>query len=712
MAISIPPSAPSPSAPRVGNLTGLVLGVVVFVCISMIAMASYIEIELNHAQTELAAPESMIATDQDVFEKLQRSLGYGGFVGMAQSFAATRDDSVVPDMKAQLKEANDLLVRLPERTPAGVRHDLQTVLATFGAAMQKIEKATTDSTASFTPLDMAPLYAALPVLDSRVASAAAYGRMAAQNQAQFWAMLLTLVTWISLILAAALAAASYLTLRDRNSTPLRALTQSVKNMGRGDMRTPIWGMERQDTLGELARAVDMARFQFSQLPDMALLSEQGPVRIRFEGNTRSLFEAMMRVISRDSEQVHEQAASLTEAINEQQRAIAGVVTRVSAVMQAVENNAVNGDQHVRQSLQNIIASADGLKHAQEHAADQLNRIIPFMQERASGLTEITQLAGKQVAQVLQSLMQSERNLKANAEQGESAITKLCSTADNLGDRLFGAVNLLQASGKVLAQTTEETRSRLEEAIERLNLKNLSSACFTTNTGMVPADEVRTDAVMTAVEGMREEFGNVGSVLSEVIAQMTELGGRVDRQTNGVSSVAETAVDVQARLGEVAAVVGALPDKIAALMPKEENIARESLFATNIMMEIKTGFEVMAQSLDRTREQLTSMAINTQADPSHVSSQMRDQWSQMAGQIEATRAALEQVIAQQVGKIETRIAEIAPAAASEPGAFFDAQQQQIEQQTQILTELVATLGALDAHMQDIRSQVSGIRLKAS
>jgi len=86
-----------------------------------------------------------------------------------------------------------------------------------------------------------------------------------------------------MIIASALAAGIYLTLRDRNSAPLRALSQSVKNMARGDMRTPIWGMERQDTLGELARAVDMARFQFSQLPDMAVMSDQGPVRLRFEG---------------------------------------------------------------------------------------------------------------------------------------------------------------------------------------------------------------------------------------------------------------------------------------------------------------------------------------------------------------------------------------------------------------------------------------------
>ncbi len=156
-------------------------------------------------------------------------------------------------------------------------------------------------------------------------------------------------------------------------------------MARGDMRTPIWGMERQDMVGDLARAIDMARFQFSQLPDLALLSDQGPVRIRFEGNTRSLFEAMMRVISRDSEKVHEQAAALTDAINKQQQAMTSLTYKVETILQGVQKHANDGDQQLRQSLQNMIGSAQSLKHAQEHAADQLNRIIPYMQERAHGL---------------------------------------------------------------------------------------------------------------------------------------------------------------------------------------------------------------------------------------------------------------------------------------------------------------------------------------
>jgi hypothetical protein len=89
--------------------------------------------------------------------------------------------------------------------------------------------------------------------------------------------------------------------------------------------------------------------------------------------------------------------------------------------------------------------------------------------------------------------------------------------------------------------------------------------------------------------------------------------------------------------------------------------------------------------------------------------MRDQWHQMAAQIEATRSNLSQIIEHEVSKIEIRLAGLSasPHATIEPDAFRDAQHQ-MEQQTHILSELVATLGILDAHMQAIRSEVAHVR----
>jgi len=708
--MSSPPASPPLGY---GRFTGVALALTVFLCVALIGLSVFVKFELDQAETSLAASEATLSPDQEIFNKIRRDLGYGGFIGLAQNFAAAHDPALLPDMKAQIKQATDHLARVPEKSAAETRHDLQVILATFDAAMQKAEKSTTSLATDFTTADLAPLYAALPVLDARVANAVAADHLASQHQAQLWAMLLTLINWCSLIIASALAVSLYLVLRGRHSAPMRALAQSIKNMAKGDMRTPIWGMERQDAIGELARSVDMARFHFSQLPDMSLLSDQGPVRIRFEGNTRSLFEAMMRVISRDSEQVHGQANALTEAVQKQQEALALVIERVEAVLQNVESRAMSGDQQVRQALHNMVSSADSLKNAQEHAADQLNRIIPFLQERASGLAEITQITGKQVTQALQNLTQTERGLRSSAEQSEEAIRKFSSTADTLGERMFGAVNLLQASGKVLAETTEKTQGRLEEAIEKIGSVSMPTLNAPQAVAEDSGDTDRLAAIVAAMQGAQEKLEKLLAEQSEAAKAHVDMlaaqsGGLVTQAattTQTLSVAADRLRDEQEKLGALLGKVGERLDG--------ENSAAPAL-AEPVLADVRNGFAAITDHLNNLAAQIADIKAAPAPAPipdSVINEQMRDHWYQMASQIEATRSNLATLIAAQTDKIEAQLASFAgqPASTTTAPDALRGAEAQMEMQTNILTELVATLSLLDAHMQELRSQVGQQRV---
>jgi hypothetical protein len=454
-------------APSVGRFTGIVLGFVVFVCVTMIGGTGYLKYQLDRAESLLAAPDAAVGSDQDLFDRLRRDLGYGGFLGLAQNYALAHDPSGFAEMKAHIKSADEIVAHLPDKTPAETRHELASIVTVYDAALQKINAPANDTTNEFTAADLTPLYAALPILDARVSSANGETRLSAQNHLQFWAMLLTLVSWCSLIIAAACAAGIYLTIRDKHSAPMRALAQSIQNMARGDMRTAIWGTERQDMIGELARSVDIARYHFSHLPDVSLISDQGPVRMRFEGGSRSLFEAMMKTISRDSENIRDQTALLTQAMQSQKETLTVMSSKVEHVLENIFQHGQNGDQQIRQAIQEMVGSAENLKNAHAHAADQLNRLIPHIQDRAQGMAEIAHITGKQIGQTLQSLAASEAGIKANADQAKETLNRLFSTADDLGERLFGAINLLQASGKVLAETTQNMQGGSSAGIEHV-----------------------------------------------------------------------------------------------------------------------------------------------------------------------------------------------------------------------------------------------------
>ncbi len=703
----------SPSVNYTGRFTGLVLGMVVFVCLVMIGFAGYLKFELDNAQAILAAPEAA-TSDQEAFDKLRRSLGYSGFIGIAQNFVVSHDPVLLQDMKTQIKAADDIITRMPEKLPTETRRDLQAIVSTFDAAMLQAEKSTS-SPSLFTSVDMAPLYAALPVLDSRITSAAAVNRLAAQSQLQFWAMLLTLVCWGSLIIAAAMSVGIYLSLRDRNSAPLRALVQSIKNMAHGDLRTSIWGMERSDMVGELARTVDLARYHFSQLPDMSLLSDQGPVRIRFEGNTKSMFEAMIHLITRDSEQVRQQATTLADAVTQQQQAIAQISAQVQTVLHNILQRGQTGDIQVKQIVQDMVGSATALKHAQEHAADQLNRIVPFLQERAQGMSEITHITGKQVSQVLQSLILTERGLKTVAEQSEESIKKFSGTADDLSGRLFGAVNLLQASGKVLAETTESTQSRLNEAIEKLHNTIIQPPT-------VSAPVVDTDGIAATVaaetshrlESLLASIGDSQQKMETIIAEQAEVNKvRLDQMavpaalpastysapiadpSDAITMVSnEAAMRLEGLIASIELTHTKIQDFVGAQSAAPQNPLQEQIKDISrqitelslklsmlqlqpgsksgdtvehapegdLLLEIKSGFETTNRNLSQVREQLTNMIINnSQIQPVSIA------------------AALPQDM-----------------------------QEQMEQQTLVLTELVATLGVLDEHMQQLKADMHAIK----
>ncbi len=439
-----------------GRLSVGALVCVGLLCGGLTGTAGYAKYRLDRAEAVLAAPDSALGGEKDSFGALRHALGYGGFLGAAQRYALTHDSSGIPDMKGWIRAADDLVAHLPDSTSeissADTHAELAALVASFDAALQKIEKPVGPDEDDFSAADLAPLYAALPVLDARVTGSNAQTRLTAQTEVRLWALILAGTSWASLLLALSCALTALFLVRDRRAAPLQALAQSIRHMVRGDMRAAIWGIERQDTIGEVARAVDMARYHFSHLPDVSLLSDQGPVRLRFEGETRSLFEAMMKNFSRDSDSLRGQATQLAEDMHRHKDALASLSVQVEGALSAWLRHGQGSDQQLRAMTQEMTGTVDKLKNAHAHAADQLNRLIPHIQERATSMAEITQMTGRQMAQTLQSIASSDKVLKAQAEGAGTTLARLSATADTLGERLFGAINLLQAGGKVLAET--------------------------------------------------------------------------------------------------------------------------------------------------------------------------------------------------------------------------------------------------------------------
>jgi hypothetical protein len=168
-------------------------------------------------------------------------------------------------------------------------------------------------------------------------------------------------------------------------------------------------------------------------------------------------------------------------------------------------------------------------------------------------------------------------------------------------------------------------------------------------------------------------------------------------------------DIMPRLDAIATALDVAQKKMeerfqefAQSRPSAAPVEGAVVFTDSLMIEIRSGFDATARRIEQMQEQLASMTgLPASGD---AGGPARDQWYQMAAQIEATRAALEQTITQQIERIEKRLGALNGKASDIDPEAFSASQKQMEEQSQILAELVATLGVLDEHMQQIKTEL--------
>lgn len=423
------------------------------------------------------------------------------------------------------------------------------------------EVADAQATASSEPVQITPQQAELTKQ-----------RQVAKRDMRSWSLVLTFIAWASVIVAAGLTVSVYIILQRRQSPALRALAQSVANLARGDMQTPIWGMERSDSIGELARAVDLARYHFSQMPDMSIMSEQGPVRIKFEGGAKSLFEAMMQQITTQTARIGDEATDLASAAANQHKMMTELPLRLNAALEQLQRN----DRANNQIIQRV-------SHGMEKAFEQLEQLVPFMQKRAQGMAEVTQIAGSQVASSLKTLTDSERMMRDSTVKNQQTVDQLTSSTKDLGERLFAALNIVQASGKVLNETTENTQSHLKELVDNLNTGGSKLMMAAVRIDKRLEASAKAEETLTALTNRTEE----GSVrMDKVITSMEE---RHDKLSEQITTATE-------RLN---AIIGSFTGAQVAMSDALKNISRDGGMLNSMFLELKGNNEQVLERLSRT-----------------------------------------------------------------------------------------------------------------
>ena len=704
------------------SFTSILIASIILTCLALVATTGYIKHQIDKGESQLVAPDNAFTPEQEMYEKTVVALGYSGFLGSAQNYMNTRDRAALGDMRMNYKTAEETITRMGNKANNAVRRDMKAIMDIYASLITKAEEGGDAMSPGITNIDILTASTALSTLDNRLQSAIASKRMEAHTSMNSWSLAMMLMAWGGLILLAAASCAIVLIVRDRKSIPMQSLTQSIENMAQGDLENPVWGLERNDVIGEMARTLDKMRLFFSKVPDVTVDTEDGPLRFKFEGETRTLFQAMMKNIGETFERTQQTAIGYTSAISVQQDMLTAVTTHMNSVLSSIQLQGSASEESIRSLSLALTESARSLADSQSKNVAEIGRLVPYLQERIQNMAEVTHLAGNHVTQSLQTLNKAEGALRSSATQSQQVVQQLASATNQMGERMFAALNLMQASGKLLNQTTESVKTRFNEAVQALgrgegHLKEIITRAETRLASTVNAEEnmaalaARTESsaekmeravnniaerheglseqVVTATHRMESivaSFDSAQRSMSEAVSQVRRDGSLINSlllelRSNNEQLLESVSQNSMTNFNSVQN----LAEKSHALMQRlEVQIQQQSQTAETHLEDLSTHSKIMVQQTNSTGSTLAQAIsalkgeqeklANTRSKFSEIISDLGNRFEQQAT---ATFGKTEQWAAQSFTKLST-IAE---------------QVESVMQRLGMLGQLTSTLGAV-------------------
>lgn len=593
-------SSPHDSAQAPASRSSFLTGALIVLCLTLIVGAGAIKNRLDHAQALLAAPDQAFSIEQDLYDRTIATLGYSGFLGAAQSFMNKQEHAALNDMRMSLKTASDYATRAVDKSSPPARRDVKAILELYAGILARAESGGDAMNNGISSADLALASNALNLLDARLQAAAAQSRLEAQNAHKMWSMALTLLAIGGFVMAATLAMWVRM-MQNRNLVgPLQSLRQSVINMVHGDLQQAVWGMERNDDIGHLARAIDNARLYFGQMPDLSIIDENGSTRVKFEGESRTLFKTMMRSMSEQFERAQQTVFSYTGMMTAHQEALSSLSNKFNAMLNHLQQQGAINENAVKSLTSTLTEASQALAQTHEAGVRQINKIVPFMQERMQNMAEVTQLAGTQMTQSLQSLIKTESTLRSAAAQSQQTVQQLAQSTGQMGERMFAALSLMQASGKQLSETTESVKECFHEAVEAL------AKGETQLHQVIGKTEQRLASTLSAEESM-----------VSIVARTEASAGKMEKAVNTIydrhEALNEQVVTAAHRMESI---IASFDTAQRAMNDAATQIRRDGALVGNLLTELRSNNDQLLTALSQ-NTQTGFSAIQGLAEKSHA-----------------------------------------------------------------------------------------------
>lgn len=530
---------------------------------------------VGEIQRDLSDPSSARARAAQSIATVERSLGYAGFLKAYRNYRLTGDADARLELAKAVNAAGRALdtlraVYAGDPIAGDALREAGAVLETYthiartapntGAALRGTAAMDTLATLPQPP-QLEAAYVSLRSALDRLGQADLAHQLGGAALALNWTQMLVIGAIVAVVLCLIAVAAL---LQMGIIQPLKSLEHSLTAVGDGAVSHAVWGTERPDEIGALARASDKVRRGLAETTALKMLADKGALHVTIEGQASVLFEKLAADVASATEALKEASAGLVKLHDDGNRRVEAAVEGVGRAGERFGDAATAARDEATAAIEEIRVSATKMGEAADARTKRLDEIATRFETGAKVMDTAVGAAKDKTAVAVAQLADSTDALKriagdAQAIQGAFFTTcdKISSDAANTTEKVRTlAAGLNDAVGAVDTRLTQKLNAldQLEQSLTATLAKLQQRA---SETVAALNDAAGTFDERTAAAGART--AKTAAEFEDVLRLFRDDAATVQKRTLDGTTQAHAALDEAiARLDGLAAKMTAAP----------------------------------------------------------------------------------------------------------------------------------------------------------
>lgn len=508
--------------------------------------------ELQRGALSSDSPPTMRAS---FVRELERLLGTRGAGRAVREYVSSRDETALRPVGEQLRAAGQVVQLYTdqvnsEQSRQGAR-DLRGLMTRYRQLHEDAKKGTRPELLEGR-LDglLAELTALTQSLHNKEVMARIEAATSVAATAQ-GAIVLVVLGVFAFVLASAII------LRARIYAPLEDLARDAQDLtiaigGGADIEGPVWGADRKDEIGTVARVIEqLARARQSAFDGQGIArSPDGRLMIELSGPSGQVLDQVLDQLRTAVSGVDEQGKLLDRTREETAEAANDSITRLNTAADSVRDlrkdlteSMTKTQREASQAVTQIDAAAKGLMASDDALRNAADRLVTRVSDGAADIETLTKTASERLSSAVEGLQNSHEAISAvmtdvhlsNERLGELASTAKSQILDAVGDARDKSAAMTETAGGLATLI-----SQIEASVNQ-TCRSFDEASTTMTTRLsaavdhVDAAARKTDAVSTAIDSHNQALAERGAAQG---ALMEAFGKLRDQVTAGLERMAE------------------------------------------------------------------------------------------------------------------------------------------------------------------------------